>query len=408
MPEQLVITSVGHHGDGIAQTDGGAVFVSYALPGETVEVERRGDRAEIVSRIVSSPDRIEPFCPHFGTCGGCAIQHWHEEKYRAWKRDLVVTALAQAGVEAPVGELIDAHGEGRRRATLHARRGGRNILTVGFAGRRSHRIVPIDACPIFAPSMQRAIPAAWKIAEALDSTGKPLDLHFTAADNGLDVDVRGTGALKPPVLTKLAAIAREENLARIARHGEMVTQNAEPLIRIGKAHVPLAPGSFLQPTAKGEEILAALVVKAAAKAKNIADLFSGIGTFALRLAEMARVTAIDSDAAAVAALKRGAAIPGLKPVDAQARDLFRRPLLPRELSGFDLAVLDPPRQGAEAQTREFAKSKLAKIVYVSCNPASFARDAKILTGAGFRLSSVTPVDQFKHSAHVELAGVFER
>lgn len=408
MNETLVIVEMGHRGDGIAGTKSGPVFVPYSLPGETVEAERSGGRAEIVSILERSPERIEPFCPHFGTCGGCAIQHWREDKYRAWKRELVVTALKQAGVDAPVGELIDAHGEGRRRATLHARRGGRQILTVGFAGRRSHTIVPIDACPIFAPQMQRAIPAAWRIAEALNSIGKPLDLQFTAAENGLDVDVRGTGALKPSVLAKLGIIAREENLARITRHGEMVAQNAEPFVNIGKANVPLPPGSFLQPTVKGEETLAALVLKAAGKAKTIADLFSGIGTFSLRLAETARISAVDSDAAAVAALKRGAAMPGLKPVEAQARDLFRRPLLAQELSGFDLAVLDPPRQGAEAQAREFAKSKLEKIVYVSCNPASFARDAKILCDAGFKLMRVTPVDQFRHSAHVELAGAFER
>jgi 23S rRNA (uracil1939-C5)-methyltransferase len=408
MTEKLAITSVGHRGDGIAETGSGPVFVPYALPGETVEVERNGDRADIVSVLQPSPDRIEPFCPHFCTCGGCAIQHWREDKYYTWKRDLVDTALTQAGVDARIGDLIDAHGEGRRRATLHARRGGRQILTVGFAGRRSHTIVPIDACPIFAPKMQRAIPAAWRIAEALENAGKPLDLQFTAAENGLDVDVRGTGAVKPAALARLASIAREENLARITRHGEMVAQNAEPFVRIGKANVPLPPGSFLQPTTKGEETLAALVLKAGAKAKHIADLFSGIGTFALRLAETARISAIDSDAAAISALKRGAAMPGLKPVETQARDLFRRPLMAQELSGFDLAVLDPPRQGAEAQVREFAKSKLEKIVYVSCNPTSFARDAKILQDAGFKLTGVTPVDQFRHSAHVELVGVFER
>lgn len=408
MTETLVINSMGHRGDGIADTPGGPVFVPYALPGETVESKRSGDRAEIVSILERSPDRIEPFCAHFGICGGCAIQHWREEKYRDWKRGLAVTALEQAGVDATVSGLIDAHGEGRRRATLHARRGGKQILTVGFAGRRSHSIVPIDACPIFAPSIERAIPAAWKIAEALESAGKPLDLQFTAAVNGLDVDVRGTGALKTPVLAKLAAIAAEEKLARITRHGELAAQHAEPFIRIGKATVPLPPGSFLQPTVKGEEILSALVVQAAGRAKHVADLFCGIGTFSLRLAEMARVSSVDSDAKAIAALKRGANMPGLKPIDAQARDLFRRPLTAQELSGFDLAVLDPPRQGAEAQAREFPKSKVEKIIYVSCSPASFARDAKILVNAGFKLGNVTPVDQFKYSAHVELVGVFAR
>lgn len=408
MTERLVITEVGHRGDGIADTESGSVFVPYALPGEMIEAERHGDRAEIVSILQPSRERIEPFCPHFGACGGCAIQHWKADKYREWKRELVVTALEQAGVSAPVGDLIDAHGKGRRRATLHARRGGRQILTVGFAGRRSHTIVPIDACPIFAPSMQGAIAAAWKIAEAIASTGKPIDLQFTAAVNGLDVDVRGTGALNQQVLAKLAAVATEEKFARMTRHGELLAQLAEPFVRIGKANVPLPPGGFLQPTEKGEETLAALVLEAAVRARHIADLFSGIGTFALRLAEIARVHAFDMDAAAIAAMKCGSAIPGLKPVEAQVRDLFRRPLTAQECSGFDLAVLDPPRQGAEAQVRELAKSKLVKVIYVSCNPASFARDARILADAGFRLERLTPVDQFKYSAHVELAGIFAR
>jgi 23S rRNA (uracil1939-C5)-methyltransferase len=256
--------------------------------------------------------------------------------------------------------------------------------------------------------MQRAIPVAWKIAEAVESTGKPLDLQFTATGRGLDVDVRGSGALKPVITARLAAVAAQEKLARITRHGDLVAQNAEPFIEIGKAKVPLPPGSFLQPTQKGEETLATLVLQAAGKARQVADLFCGIGTFALRLAEAARVTAMDSEAAMIAALKRGAAMPGLKPIDAMARDLYRRPVSAQELSVFDLAVLDPPRQGAEAQAREFAKSKLQKVVYVSCNPASFARDAKIMTSGGLKLNKVTPVDQFRYSAHVELVGVFER
>ncbi len=408
MKEQLAIIHVGHRGDGIADTKNGQVFVPYSLPGEIVEADRSGDRAEIVSILERSPERIDPVCPHFGTCGGCAVQHWREDKYCEWKRELVVAALAYEGIDTPVAELIDAHGEGRRRAVLHARRGGEKLLQVGFSGRRSHTIIPIDECPVFAPSMRRAIPVAWRIAEVLEPSGKPLDLQFTATDSGLDVDVRGSGALKPKIISRLAAIASEEKLARITRHGEMTAQIAEPFVQFGKAKVSLPPGGFLQATKAGEDALAAIVLKSAGKAKHIADLFCGIGTFTLRLAEAAKVTAMDSDATAISALKRGANTPGLKPVNALARDLFRRPLTAPELSGFDLAVLDPPRQGAEAQAREFAKSKLRKIIYVSCNPASFARDAKIMQSGGLNLGKVTPVDQFRYSAHVELVGVFER
>ncbi len=408
MKQQLTINHMGHRGDGVAHTETGPVFVPYALPGEVVEAERSGERAEIISVVAQSPERIEPVCLHFGTCGGCAVQHWREDKYREWKRELVVSALTQAGIETTINALIDAHGEGRRRATLHARRGNGQKFNVGFSGRRSHQIVPIETCPVFAPALIPSIHIALKISEVLESAAKPLDIQFTSAVNGLDVDIRGSGAVSTHAIQKLAALAAQERLSRITRHGELVAQHAEPFVQAGKARVPLPPGAFLQATLAGEETLSALVIKAAEKSKHAIDLFCGIGTFALRLAENMKVSAIDSSAEAIAALKRAANTPGLKPVDALARDLFRRPFTVPELSGFDLAVLDPPRQGAEAQARELSKSKIRKIIYVSCSPASFARDAKILQEAGWKLGHVTPVDQFRYSAHVELVGVFSR
>lgn len=405
--EMLDIARMGHRGDAVAETPAGPVYVSYALPGETVEVERAGDRAQLLRVIAPSPDRIEPICPHFGTCGGCAMQHWRTDAYRAWKRRLVVAALAGAGIEAPVADLVDAHGEGRRRAVLHAKRGGRKILVVGFTGRRSHVVVPIDQCPILAPPLARAIAIAWRLAEPLKPTGKPIDISFAATDGGLDVDLRGTGPLNPKMTTALAQIGAEEKLARITRHGELVAQFAEPSIKIGRARVVLPPGSFLQATALAEEILARLVSEAVGEARVVADLFCGVGTFALRLAERARVIAFDVDAGAISALSRASA-PGLKPIEAKARDLFRRPLVAAELAGCEAVVLDPPRQGAEAQARALAQASVPRIIYVSCNPATFARDARILSDGGYRLVSVVPVDQFRYSAHVELVGVFER
>ena len=406
--ERLVIAHMGHRGDGIAETSGGPVFIPYVLPGEVIEAERRGERAEIVTILEPSPDRVAPVCRHFGACGGCAVQHWHEDKYRAWKRDLVVDALNQAGVDAPVEELVDAHGEGRRRAVLHARRGGKQALVVGFSGRRSHHIVPIEQCPIFAPQLDRALLIARRLAGPLAPAGKPLDLHFTVTDSGLDVDIRGSGALAPDAIEALATIAREEQLARVTRHGELVAQLAEPILRIGKATVVPPPGVFLQATAKGEATLAALVIDAVGNAKRIADLFCGIGTFALRLAENAQVLAVDGDETAIAALRKAKGAPGLKPVETLKRDLFRSPLTAGELVPNKAVVLDPPRQGADAQARELGHSGATRIVYVSCSPATFARDAAILIAGGFRLGRVVPVDQFRYSAHIELVGVFDR
>ncbi len=406
--ETLDIARMGHRGDAIAETPEGAVYVPYALPGETVEVERTGDRARLLRLVAPSPERIDPICPHFGTCGGCALQHWRTAAYRAWKRALAVTALAQAGIEAPVADLVDAHGEGRRRAVLHAKRGGRKILAVGFTGRRSHVVVPIDQCPVLAPPLARVIAIAWRLAEPLKPTGKPIDLAFTATDGGLDVDLRGTGPLNPKMTTALAQIGAEEKLARITRHGDLVAQFQEPSIRIGRARVVLPPGSFLQATALAEEILARLVTEAVGDSRVIADLFCGVGTFALRLAERARVIAFDTDAGAISALARASGAPGLKPIEAKARDLFRRPLAAAELAGCGAVVLDPPRQGAEAQARALVQSSVPRIISVSCNPATFARDALILSAGGYRLVSVVPVDQFRYSAHVELVGVLER
>ncbi|HEY6022570.1 MAG TPA: class I SAM-dependent RNA methyltransferase [Pseudolabrys sp.] len=412
MTEQLTITRLGHRGDGVADTPEGPVYVPYALPGETVTVERvagHPDRRRLVHLDKPSYERATPICKHFGACGGCALQHWSLAEYHLWKRSLVVEALAQANVIAPVDELIDAHGAGRRRAVLHARRGTHDVLEVGFTAPRAHHIVAIDECPILAPELAGALRAAWAIAETLKPTGKPLDIQTTATDSGLDIDVRGFGALNAERLAALARVAEAHGLARLTRHGELVAQRAQPLLQIGRAKVPLPPGAFLQATTEGEATLARLVTEHIGKAKRLADLFAGIGTFALRLAERARVSAADSDADAIKALERGAATTsGLKPVEAVQRDLFRRPFVASELKAFDGVVFDPPRQGAEAQARELAKSTVPLVVAVSCDAATFARDAKILLGGGYRLVAVTPVDQFRYSHHVEIVAKFTR
>ena len=413
MTEQLTIARLGHRGDGVADTPAGPVFVPYTLPGEIVTVEAvagHPDRRHLVHVDKPSHERAAPVCKHFTQCGGCAMQHWSLAEYHLWKRSLVVEALAQAGVIAPVDEtIVDAHGQGRRRATLHARRGARDLLEVGFTAPRAHHIIAIDRCPILAPSLDGAITAGWAIAEILKPTNKPLDIQITATDSGMDVDVRGSGPLNPNRTTALAGVAEKHKLARITRHGELVAQNAQPLLKVGRAHVPLPPGAFLQATTEGEAALARLVLGHVANAKRVADLFAGIGTFALRLADNARVTAADSEASAIDALKRAAAnTSGLKPVDVQVRDLFRRPFMAAELKIFDAVVFDPPRQGAEAQARELVKSAVPVVVAVSCDAATFARDARILVDGGYKLARVTAVDQFRYSFHVEIVAKFER
>jgi 23S rRNA (uracil1939-C5)-methyltransferase len=386
--------------------------VPYTLPRETVEVadvHGHPDRRRLLAVEISSPERIPPFCPHFGVCGGCAIQHWQPDRYRAWKHGLVVETLRQAKLDCEVAPLVDAHGAGRRRMTLHARMGTHDVLKVGFAAAGSHDIIPVDRCPILDPGLGGALEAAWALAEPLIKVGKPLDIQITASNSGLDVDVRGSGPLNSAMITTLSRIAEKHRLARLTRHGELVLMRNAPVITVGTAQVTLPPGSFLQATGAGEAALAALVEQLAGRAKHIADLFCGVGPFALRLARKARVVAFDSDAGAVASLQKAAtATSGLKPVKAEARDLFRRPLMPPELRDYDAVVFDPPRQGAQPQSQQLAASKVPVVIAVSCNAATFARDARLLVDGGYRIEGVTPVDQFRHTPHVELVARFSR
>jgi 23S rRNA (uracil1939-C5)-methyltransferase len=411
--ERLIIDHVGHLGDGIAYAGDQTAYVPYTLGGETVEVApvpgNHPERRRLIAVEHASPERIEPFCPHFGSCGGCAIQHWEPDHYRAWKRELVVATLAQAKVACEVHPLIDAHGIGRRRITLHARKDSQDVLKVGFAAPNSHDIVPIDRCPILDPGLSGALDAARAIAELLIPVGKPLDIQVTATDNGLDVDVRGSGPLPTATIATLSRLAEQRGLARLTRHGELVLMRTPPTIAIGTARLTLPPGSFLQATVAGEEALAALVTEHCKRAKHIADLFCGVGPFALRLAKKSRVSAFDSDTGAVTALQKAAtSTSGLKPIKAEARDLFRRPLVPQELRDYDAVVFDPPRQGAQAQAQQLAASKIPVVIAVSCNNATFARDARTLIDGGYQIEGVTPVDQFRHTPHVELVARFRR
>ena len=398
---RLAIRSLGRHGEGLAEHEGRPVYVPYALPGEIVEADIAGNRATLVDIIESSPERIDAFCPHFGVCGGCQVQHWEAERYREWKRDLIVTALKHRGVVAEVAPLADAQGTGRRRATLHVRRQEDGIVT-GFNAARSHDVHAIDLCPILEPALAGAPAIARAIGEAVGDC----DVMVTACDNGIDVNLQAKR--KVSSLT-LAPLAQRLGLLRLSVSGEPVVTRDMPAVTMGRAQVTQPPGSFLQATRKGEETLAALVLGAMGRTRQCLDLFCGVGPFALRLAERSAVHAADSDAPGLAALDAAARhAKGLKPIRTEKRDLFREPFTLAELKPFDAVVLDPPRAGAEAQSRHLARSRIPLIVSVACDPASFARDASILIAGGYRLEKVTPVDQFAFTAHVEMVGVFRK
>jgi 23S rRNA (uracil1939-C5)-methyltransferase len=398
MLADLTIEAIGHKGEGIATRDGQRVFVPLTLPGEVVRVDIDGERASLIEIIEPSSERIVPFCPHFGVCGGCQLQHLGPDAYRAFKLSSIETALRHQGIDTRVEMLIDAQGDGRRRATLHARREG-----AGYMRARSHQVADIDRCPILVPALARAPSVARAIHVALGES----DVAFTASRQGLDVAVRTERRQARP--DRLAPLLRTQRLTRLSLNGELVVQAAQPTILMGKAEVALPIGSFLQATEAAETVLADFVAEAVGRAKSVADLFCGIGPFALRLAERAPVAAFDSDRAGIAALDHAARhTRGLKQLTASARDLFREPLTRFELEAFDCVVLDPPRAGAEAQTREIAASKLKRVVMISCDARSFARDARLLVDAGFTLSRLIGVDQFAYSTHIEVGAAFTR
>lgn len=409
MAEQVVIKRLGAKADGIAETASGPVFVPKVLPGETVTIERDGSRADLVSVDAASSERETPFCPYFDECGGCATQHMKQDFYQAWKQEILAHTLRQARIEAPIEPMIDAHGEGRRRVTLHVRFPDR-AMHVGFMAARSHKIVEIAFCPIAEPALKDQAPGiARAIGEHQKAARKPLDIQITNTQTGFDVDVRGHGPLKDADRLSLIDLAEKLDLSRLSIHGDVIVERRPPAILMGRASVVPPAGSFLQATRLGEETLARFVTEACERSKRVADLFAGSGPFALRLAEKSEVHAVEYDQGSMTALDKAfRAMPGLRRITTEARDLFRRPLLTPELNAFDAVVIDPPRAGAEAQAKQLALSKVPLVVSVSCDPATFARDAAILMGGGYRLERVIPVDQFKHSPHLEVVGILRR
>jgi 23S rRNA (uracil1939-C5)-methyltransferase len=415
MNDTLTITRVGGQGDGIAQTATGPVFAPLTLPGETVRGIVRDGRLEEVEIVTPSPDRIAPVSPQYGDCGGCSLQHWAAEPYLDWKREQVRLALSREGIEVDVEPTVPVPAGSRRRLALHARHGPDGGAILGFKARKSWRLVEVNSCPVADPRLVAALPALAKVAEPfLEHPKSAPTLHVTLTLDGLDVDVTGVerrsgGGLSRDAQMQAIQAAAAADLARLSLAGETLVMARQPHVQFGPAIVPVPPGGFLQAAPPAEQAMVERTVAAVKGAKKIADLFCGAGTFTFPLATVAPVIAADGSAPGIAALKAGfRTAKKIKTIEAQARDLFRRPMAPYDLRGCDAIVLDPPRAGALEQTQQIAQTKATTVVYISCNPVTFARDARVLLDAGFRLESVTPVDQFLWSAHVELVSVFRR
>jgi 23S rRNA (uracil1939-C5)-methyltransferase len=403
-PLEVDIVGLGAQGDGIAQTADAPSYVPFALPGERVRVGGQG-LPELLS--APSPERRKPTCLHFATCGGCVAQHMSDALYASWKRGIVVEALRQRGLDVEVGPLRRVASGSRRRTVLTVGR-ERGEMVLGYHRRRSHELFAVEECPVLQPAIVSQLSGLRAIAGKL---ARPeIRLTVLSTPIGLDVAADGAGA-RPDAraAAELARIAEAHGIARICVDGETIVERARPALAMDGASVEPPPGAFVQAVAEAETEMVRLVVIAAAKAKRVADLFCGIGTFTFALARRARTLAVDDNEAAVAALGAAARhAQGLKPIETKVRDLFRMPLSPRELESFDAVVFDPSRSGAEAQARQLARSAVPVAICVSCNPGTLARDARILVDGGYALESVTLIDQFLFSAHVEAVAVFRR
>ena len=402
----FTIARIGHLGDGIIQGPDGSIFAPQTLPGEEVEGTVKGDTLADVRILTPSIHRVKPPCSHARTCGGCMLQHASDAFVADWKTSSVRTALAAQGLEADLRPIITSPPRSRRRATLAARRTKGGVL-MGFHSRASDVLVAVPQCQLLHPDLVSAFPALEAIVKLGGSRSQEMDLAITRTTSGPDVAVTGGKPADSTQRMDLARLVEAFGLSRLSWNGEVIAQRAQPMMRFGRANVPLPVGAFLQATAEGEAALLASVKAAVGPARRIINLFAGIGTFGLPLAENAEIHAVEADVAMLTALDKGFRMAeGIKRVTNDIRDLYRRPLEPDEFKGYDAVVIDPPRAGAEAQSHTLAKSKVPVIAAVSCNPATFARDAKILTQAGYKLDWVQVVDQFRWSPHVELAAKF--
>ncbi|HUZ73658.1 MAG TPA: class I SAM-dependent RNA methyltransferase [Stellaceae bacterium] len=417
----LVVASVGIRGDGIAHHDGERVFLPLTAPGDVVRArlgERRPDgrRAELLE-LLAAGARAAPRCPHFGACGGCALQHLDARAYADAKTAFLAAALRQHRVEADAVLPLRLLPPGTRRRARFAIRRKRPAVSpaeIGFHARASHDVVDMRACAVLHPALVALLDPLRALAPDLMAPGGAAAATATRAESGIDllIDLAAPPALA--ALEAMASFAREQDLARLAWRTPSqtpvpVAQHRPARVVFAGVAVDLPYDAFLQASAEADRELAALVLAAAGTPRRIADLFAGIGTFAFALAGASRVHAVDGNAAAIAALAAAAARAGLGDrVACARRDLERRPLTPEELAGFDAAVFDPPRAGARAQAQALAASTVPRIVAVSCNPATFARDARTLIDGGYHLATVQPIDSFVWSPHLELVARFDR
>jgi 23S rRNA (uracil1939-C5)-methyltransferase len=403
--QDVEIDWLGAQGDGVVELPGEPLYIRYALPGELWRFV--DDKPPVLLR--PHPKRAEPVCRHFGSCGGCDAQHMPDGLYAAWKRAIVVDAFRHRGLDAPVDDLFRVPLASRRRIQVYARRYRKN-LHLGFYRPATHYIMDVSECPIAMPQLVAALPALREMLEPLLSGQAEAAIHMLATPAGVDVHMDFIYLDSPHKhYPRMAALGAQCGLARLTVGHDTLVLARQPILAFGGVDVAAPPDEFVQAVQASEDEMVRLVLAATAKAKRVADLFCGLGTFTFPLARRARVLAVDQEAASIAALQAAARhAQGLKPIEAKVRDLFRMPISARELEGFDAVVFDPARSGAEDQATQLARSKVRTVVAVSCNPGTLARDARILVDGGYTLEYVKPIDQFLFSHHVEAVALLRR
>lgn len=404
--QDATIARLGAQGDGVAETASGARFVTGALPGERWRLDGPG----APERLSASPDRIASICRHYGTCGGCMSQHMSHRMYDDWKHTVVVQAFQHRSIDAAVQSVVRIPAGSRRRAFLGVERHGSKV-SIGLREEGQHTLVDMTECAVLDPLIVAALAHLKLMARIAMPDRKSGRLVVTRLDAGLDVSFdNGIKMLEPDERAALAGLADAARIVRLTVSGDPIVTRSDPTLTIGGVAIDVPPSIFLQAVPQAEQLIIELILDAVPKkAKRAVDLFSGLGTFAFPLAQRLQVVAVDSDKRAIEALQAAAKrATGLKPIEAKLRDLFREPLSPKELEGFDLAVFDPPRAGAAEQAGRLARSKVPVVVAVSCAPATLARDARTLIDGGYTMGPVTPIDQFLYSPHIEAVAVFKR
>ncbi|MDS9466619.1 class I SAM-dependent RNA methyltransferase [Paracoccus sp. MBLB3053] len=400
------VERLGRKGDGVAIASGQRALAALTLPGEEIEGDAQDGRITAPRILSPSADRVRPACPHYRACGGCSLMHGSDDFVKSWKVGVVKEALRAQGLSAPVAGVHVSPPQSRRRAVLSGKRTKKGAL-LGFHARASDVIVDLAQCQVLRPAIVSALPMLRKIVIAGGSRAGELSLTVTETTAGLDVAVTGGKPLEPALFEQLAALASDADLGRLTWDEQSITRRPPALV-FGRAQVVTPPGSFLQATAEGEAALLASIRDIIRGADRVLDLFAGCGTFSLPMAERAEVHAVEGLAAPLAALEAGARhAQGLHRITTEVRDLARRPLLPDELA-YDAIVIDPPRAGAEAQARQIAQSSADRLAWVSCDPVTFARDARILAESNLMISRIFVVDQFRWSPHVETVAEIRR